>query len=88
MMKDLIIPVPSENQVDVSQINPDFKGIIIAYKGDKAVGYIQYCNGSWYIMTDIDMDGNMDYDDTPLGLITSLVASKKCTHFKVIEFAQ
>lgn len=86
MMKDLIIPTPSEDRVNISLINQDFKGIIIAYKGDKAVGYIQYYDSNWYIISNIDWDSSIAYDHTLLGLVTSLVNSKKCTHFKVIEF--
>lgn len=88
MMKDLIIPGPSKDKVDLSQINPEFKGIIIAYKGNKVVGYIQYSNGYWHMFTEIDVESYRDYDEILLELIYTLIKGEICTHFKVIEFEQ
>lgn len=87
-MKDLHIPVPSAGSVDLAEINSEFRGIIIGYKGDNAAGYIQYCDGSWYFIDYIDMEGERDSDPSLLDLITCLIKSNICSHFKVIEFAQ
>lgn len=85
-MKDLRIPIPSDQSVDLSEINPDFKGIVIGYKGDQATGFIQYYDHEWYFMTDIDFEGNAQSEDSPLELINSLIRLNICNHFKVIEF--
>lgn len=87
-MKDLRIPVPSAESVDLSEITPDFRGIIIGYKGDNATGYIQHWDGSWYFIDYIDMESERDSDSSLLDLITCLIKSNICSHFKVIEFAQ
>ena len=87
-MKDLRIPVPSDQSVDLSEINQDFKGLIIGYKGDQAIGYIQYCDGTWYFIVDIDSEGSIDNDEILLDLINSLIKKNICSHFKVIEFSR
>lgn len=38
-MKELRIPVQSDDYVDLSEINRDFSGLIVGYNNDKAVGY-------------------------------------------------
>lgn len=88
MMKDLIIPTLSEATIDMAQIDFSFKGIIIAYKYDKIVGCIQYSDGDWCMLTNIDKDDSDDYSNTLLGLVTSLIANKKCTHFRTMEFSE
>lgn len=87
-MKELRIPVQSDNYVDLSEINRDFSGIIVGYNKDKAVGYIQYSEGVWYFLEGIDWeDGKDNAESSPLDLITYLIKSKKCDNFKVIEFS-
>lgn len=39
-MKDLIIPNKVENAINLSDITHNFEGLIIAYKGTEAAGYI------------------------------------------------
>lgn len=87
-MKELRIPVQSSDFVDLSSIDRDFKGLVIGYKDDKAIGHIQYSDGSWYLLTDIDWESNSEDDESLLNLITYLIESKRCNHFKVIEFVQ
>lgn len=87
-MKELRIPVQSNDFVDLSSIGRDFKGLVIGYKDDKAIGHIQYSDASWYFLTDIDLESSLEDNGRLLGLITYLIESKKCNHFKVIEFAQ
>lgn len=87
-MKDLRIPIPSEQSVDLSAINPDFKGIIIGYKGSQAIGYIQYSDGTWYFMAYIDVEGSIEDDEILLDLISSLLKRGICDHFKVLEFVR
>lgn len=45
-MKELRIPVQSNDFVDLSSIGRDFKGLVIGYKDDKAIGHIQYGDAS------------------------------------------
>lgn len=85
-MKDLIIPTSQENKVDLSKIDIKFEGIIIAYKNDNAVGYIQCGEDGWYFMSNIYVGSSSTYGDSPYELINILITDNKCTHFKVVEF--
>lgn len=85
-MKELRIPTKTDDYVDMSAINRDFKGLVIGYNNDKAVGYIQYNDDSWYFLNDIDLESGREESETPFELITYLIKYNKCTHFKVIEF--
>lgn len=87
-MKELRIPVPSNNTVDLSAIDNNFKGIIIGYKGEQPVGFIQFSNGDWYFIVDIDAEGYANWDEQLLSLIECLIEKNICSCFKVIEFAK
>lgn len=87
-MKNLVIPAKSKNEITISEICSDFNGLVIGYKGDKPIGYIQFYSNSWYFLTSIDSeDTNFEYYNASLiSLINVLVEDNKCTNFKVIEF--
>lgn len=85
-MKELRIPVQSDDYIDLSEIDTYFSGTIVGYNNDKAVGYIQHSDGTWYFHEGIDWDCNEDEEESLPELITYLVKSKKCNNFKVIEF--
>ena len=88
-MKELRIPVQSNDYVDLSIIDKDFQGLVVGYDNDKAVGYIQYGDGKWYFLRSTNYwEDNQDDSETILDLISYLISSKKCNHFKVIEFIQ
>lgn len=87
-MKELRIPVPSDQAVDLSAITQDFKGIIIGYKGDKPIGYVQYSDGDWYFVVDIDSEGSICDEGNLLELIEYLIRQNICNHFKVLEFVK
>lgn len=87
-MKELRIPVQSDDYVDLSEINRDFSGLVVGYNNDKAVGYIQHSDGVWYFLEGIDWEDGKDDAESLLDLITYLIKSKKCNNFKVIEFIQ
>lgn len=89
-MKDLIIPNKSNEVVNLSEINQDFKGIIIGYNGSTAVGYIQYLDNynCYELFKSINNDAFLPSFEnvTIAGIINSLIDKKICTNFKVIEF--
>ena len=87
-MKDLIIPTRDDKSLDLAVITSDFKGIIIGYKYNDAVGYIQYGDYMWYFMTDIDSENNFYNEDNLLDLLDDLIKNHICSHFKVLEFSK
>lgn len=87
-MKDLIIPQKCDIAYNISDIDPDFLGLIICFKDNKEVGFIIYnddgCEEWKYC---IDISGCSDEFDTSLNnLIKDLVDNNICTSFKVIDF--
>lgn len=86
-MKELRIPVQSDDYVDLSEITMYFSGIIVGYNNNKAVGYIQYSDGAWCFLKGIGWEDEEDSSESLFDLIADLVKSKKCNNFKVIEFA-
>lgn len=85
-MKELRIPVPQDDIVEVSEISDDYKGIILCYNGEKAVGYIFHNYDTWYYNIDIDVEESMTDDDTLISLIKRLVQAGTCNRFKVVTF--
>lgn len=85
-MKTLVIPVGNENEINISEIDDYFCGLIIGYLGTKPIGYISYYDHDWYFRNDIDDDDYVYEDDHLLLLIKYLVSNKICDNFKVIEF--
>lgn len=88
-MKYITIPKNNDLTIDLSAITNNYKGIIIAYKGDMAVGRISYCSDgdSWYFYDNID---DTQYDivkDTLLELINELIDTKHIAdNFRLLEF--
>lgn len=89
-MKYINIPKNNESTIDLGTITNNYKGIIIAYKGDKAVGRISYYSDEdfWYFSNSID---DSQYDgigkDTLLELINILVDTEHIAdNFKLLEF--
>ena len=88
-MKYITIPKNNDLTIDLSAITNNYKGIIISYKGDMAVGRISYCSDgdSWYFYDNID---DTQYDivkDTLLELINELIDTKHIAdNFRLLEF--
>lgn len=87
-MKNLTLPTKNKDTIDISLINPNFKGIVIAYNKDYPVQYIAASDGYWYSSNTIDdtVASNCNNGDNILEVCNSLLNSKLATHFKVIEF--
>lgn len=85
-MKDLIIPNEVENAINLSDINPDFKGLIIAYKGTEATGYIIWYDTYWSYCDSINYEDTTQTYSTLKECIDWVLGSGNATNFKVIEF--
>ena len=85
-MKDLIIPNKVENAFNLSDINIDFKGLIIAYKDKEAVGYINWYDDCWSYCTSINYEDPYQTCDTLKECLEWVLDSHSATYFKVIEF--
>lgn len=88
-MKYINIPKKDNLTIDLSAITKNYKGIIIAYKKDVAVGRISYCSDgdSWYFYDNIDDTKYIEAKDTLLELINELIDNKHIAdNFRLLEF--
>lgn len=87
-MKDLIIPTKQDNAINISEINEDFSGLIIAYQKDLPIGYIQYVSGDWNFYMAINGDDNIENSMVSLlDLIYTIKSKYSNINFKVLEFS-
>ena len=90
-MKRINIPKKDNLTIDVSAIANNYKGIIIAYKENIAVGRISCCTclnmARWYFYDSIDDQKDILSGDTLLELINELVDTKHIADdFRLLEF--
>lgn len=94
-MKELIIPIKNinKNNINICEITPEFKGIIIAYINNIPVGYITCNCGDWCIYKSIDAEDiwekeehNLYMRENLLDLCQELMKHENITNFKVLEF--
>lgn len=87
-MKYINIPKKDNLTIDLSAITKNYKGIIIAYKEDVAVGRISYCSDgdSWYFYNNIDDTEYIEVKDTLLELINELDTKHIADNFRLLEF--
>ena len=88
-MKELIIPTKQENKIDISEITLNFKGLVIAYKDEKPVGYFQTTDsGYWIFLTKSYYDSMhpMTEESELITIIKDAMAKDIFNKCKVIEF--
>lgn len=85
-MKDLIIPNKVKNAINLSDINFNFKGLIIAYEDTEATGYINWYDGYWVYADSLNYDDRHDCFSTLTECIECIAEDYGVTNFKVIEF--
>ena len=84
----LIIPEYKEDAIDLSQIDTEFKGIIMAIKNDQTVGSIVFNNSceDWNFINNINADDYTRSDCSLVNLILNLLQTNMCDSFTVIKF--
>lgn len=96
-MKDIILPSESSDAIDLGAINRYTKGIIIAYKGEQAVGYINFDSagdGPWALLNMMNVDSCVSRKcgaeyyiaDSLSDLINDIIKYKVANNFKLINF--
>ena len=81
----LIIPECKEYAIDLSQIDTEFKGIIIAIKDNQAIGAIVFDNG-WNLINSTDLEDYTYTEYSLVSLISKLLEANVCDSFTVIKF--
>ena len=69
-MKDIRLPETSDKSIDISAIDTNTEGIILAYKGNKPIGFIGYDddNNEWVYLDDITINCSYKRDENLLAL--------------------
>ena len=87
-MRDIRLPETSDKSIDISAIDTNTEGIILAYKSNKPIGYIGYDddNNEWVYLDDITINCSYKRDENLLALLRNVVASNYADSFKLVDF--
>lgn len=87
-MRDIRLPETSDKLIDISDINEDISGIILAYKYNKPVGFIVYDNENkeWKYFDDITIDCSYKCNENLSALLKNIMSSNYADSFKLIDF--
>lgn len=89
-MKDIRLPEISDKFIDISDINENTSGIILAYKCNKPVGFIDYNNEdiTWEYFDAITIDCGFKCNENLLALLKAIMSNNYADSFKLIDFKQ
>lgn len=87
-MRDIKLPETSDKSIDISAIDTSTEGIILAYKGNKPIGFIGYDddNNEWVYLDDITINCSYKRDKNLLALLRTVIASNYANSFKLVDF--
>ena len=87
-MRDIRLTETSDKVIDISNINKNISGIILAYKYNKPVGFIVYKDeyNAWEYFNDITIDCSYEYNENLLELLKAIMSSKHVDSFKLVDF--
>lgn len=87
-MKDIRLPETSDKSIDISAIATNTEGIILAYQGNKPIGFIGYedDNNEWVYLDDITINCSCKRNENLLALLRDVIASKYADSFKLVDF--
>lgn len=81
----LIIPECKEDTIDLSLIDTEFKGIIMAIKDNQTIGTIIF-DDSWCLIESISSQDYTYAEYSLVDLISKLLKADVCDSFTVIKF--
>ncbi len=89
-MRDIKLPETSDKSIDISAIDTNTEGIILAYKGNKPIGFIGYDddNNEWVYLDDITINCSYKRDENLLYLLRNVISSNYADNFKLVDFGQ
>lgn len=87
-MKDIRLPETSDKSIDISAIDTNTEGIILAYQGNKPIGFIGYDddNNKWVYLDDITINCSYKRNENLLALLRDVIASNYADSFKLVDF--
>ena len=87
-MRDIRLPETSDKFIDVSDINENISGIILAYKYNKSVGFIGYDDedNTWEYFDDITINCSYKCNENLPELLKAIISSNYADSFKLVDF--
>lgn len=85
-MRDIRLPEISDKFIDISDINENTSGIILAYKCNKPVVFIGYNNED--ITWEYFDDSSFKCNENLLALLKAIMSNNYADSFKLIDFKQ
>lgn len=87
-MRDIKLPEISDKSIDFFAIDVNTAGIILAYKGNKPVGFIGYDDdyAKWVYANDIIISCSYKQNEDLLVLLKDIMSNKLADNFKLLDF--
>lgn len=87
-MKDIKLPETSDKSIDISAIDVDTEGIILAYKGNKPIGFVGYDddNNEWVYLDNITISCSYKRSENLLSLLRDVMTCNYANSFKLVDF--
>lgn len=88
-MKEIELPVKSNDRLSIAEITTFENGIILVYKDNNVVGYItfnDYEEPMWSYYDTINTTTALAYSDVLYDLINTLIKDYHITNIKLLEF--
>lgn len=87
-MRDIRLPETSDKSIDISAIDTNTEGIILAYKSNKPIGFIGYDddNSEWVYLDDITINCSYKRDENLSALLKNVITSNYAESFKLVDF--
>lgn len=82
-MRKLLIPEPSENCIDLSEITPGFNGLILASKDENIIGTIMYDDNSeeWLYTECVHINDPIYSNESLLNVIKAVIRNSPNIQF-------
>ena len=88
-MKEIELPVKSNDRLSIAEITTFESGIILVYKDSDVVGYItfeDYEDPIWSYCNTINTSTTLAWSDVLYDLINTLIKDYHITNLKLLEF--
>ena len=88
-MKEIELPVKSNDRLSIAEISTFESGIILVYKDSNVIGYItfdDYEESMWSYYDTINTANVLESSDVLYDLINTLIKDYHITNLKLLEF--
>lgn len=87
-MKKVILPSNVIDNIDLSEIDSETSGLLICYRGGKAVGYIVYEEDLWIFYENVNLEDPIAHGNSLYELVVDLTNNYYINDIQLMEFEQ